>query len=191
MAHRIARPRIHIAGASGSGTSTLGAALAARLGVPWHDTDSYYWLATEPAYVTPRPMPERLDRLSRALDDEVGWVLSGSLDGWGDPLVPRIGTEIFLRLPPDQRMARLRAREAARFGARIAPGGDMHAGSREFLAWAEAYETAGMDQRSLVRHEAWLAALPCPVLRLDAGQPAPAVLAAALAGLGAPAPAGG
>lgn len=185
------RPRIHITGASGSGTSTLGAALAARLGVPWHDTDSYFWLPSEPAYVTPRPMPERLERLARALDDEVGWVLSGSLDGWGDPLIPRIGADIFLRLPAPVRMDRLRAREAARFGARIAPGGDMHEGSREFLAWAESYDTAGTDQRSLARHEAWLAALPCPVLRLDAGQPAASMLAAALAGLGLAAPAGG
>lgn len=185
------RPRIHITGASGSGTSTLGAALAARLGVPWHDTDSYFWLPSEPAYVTSRSMPERLERLSRALDDEVGWVLSGSLDGWGDPLVRRFSADIFLRLPAPLRMARLRARETARFGARIAPGGDMHAGSLEFLAWAESYDTAGMDQRSQMRHEAWLAALPCPVLRLDSSLSPPALLAAALAGLGLAAPAGG
>lgn len=180
----VARPRIHITGASGCGVSTLGAGLAARLGVPWHDTDSYFWLPTNPAYVTPRPMPERLERLARALDDEVGWVLSGSLDGWGDALAPRIGTDIFLRVPGEVRLARLRAREAARFGARIAPGGDMHAGSQEFLAWAASYDSAGADQRSLVRHEAWLAALPCPVLRLDGGRPAAEVLEAALAGLG-------
>ena len=43
----------------------------------------------------------------------------------------------------------------------------MHAGSIEFLAWAESYDAAGADQRSLARHDAWLAALPCPVLRLD------------------------
>jgi adenylate kinase family enzyme len=65
-------PRIHITGASGSGATTLGAGLAAALRVPWHDTDSYYWVATEPPFTTPRPMPERLDRLSRALDDEIG-----------------------------------------------------------------------------------------------------------------------
>ena len=178
------RPRIHITGASGCGVTTLGAGLAARLGVPWHDTDSYYWLATEPAYVTPRPLPERLDRLAAALDDEIGWVLSGSLDGWGDPLIPRIGFEVFLRVPTDIRMARLIARESARFGARIVPGGDMHAGSQEFLAWAESYDAAGMAQRSLVRHEAWLAALPCPVLRLD-GTAAPETLPAlVLAALG-------
>jgi adenylate kinase family enzyme len=177
-------PRIHITGASGSGVSTLGAALAARLRAPWHDTDSYFWQRTDPPFTTPRPMPERLERLSRALDDEIGWVLSGSLDGWGDALIPRIGADLFLHLPAGPRMRRLHAREATRFGPRIAPGGDMHASSQEFLAWAESYDTAGPEQRSRARHEAWLAALPCPVIRLDASQPADAVLAQALAGLG-------
>lgn len=177
------RPRIHITGASGCGVTTLGAGLAAGLGVSWHDTDSYFWLPTEPAYVTPRPMPERLERLARALDDEIGWVLSGSLDGWGDGLIPRISADIFLRVPTAIRMERLRAREAARFGARIAPGGDMHQGSQDFLAWAESYETAGADQRSLARHETWLAALPCFVVQLDGALPPAAVLAGALAGL--------
>jgi adenylate kinase family enzyme len=177
-------PRIHITGASGSGVSTLGAALAARLRVPWHDTDSYFWRRTDPPFTTPRPMPERLERIARALDDAVGWVLSGSLDGWGDALIPRIGADLFLRLPPETRMRRLLARETARYGPRIAPGGDMHAASQEFLAWAESYEEAGLEQRSLARHEAWLAALPCPVLRLDASQPPDRLLAQALAGLG-------
>ena len=177
------RPRIHITGASGCGVTTLGAALAARLGVPWHDTDSYFWLPTDPAYVTPRPMPCRLDRLARALDDEIGWVLSGSLDRWGDALIPRIGLDVFLRVPTAMRMERLRAREVARFGARIAPGGDMHSGSQEFLAWAESYEAGGLQQRSLARHEAWLDALPCPVLRLDGTLPRDALPALVLAAL--------
>ena len=82
-------------------------------------------------------------------------------------------------------MARLRAREVARFGARIAPGGDMHDGSQEFLDWAESYEGGGFEQRSLVRHEAWLGVLPCPVLRLEGNSPAeslPPLVEAALRG---------
>jgi len=36
--------RIHILGASGSGTTTLGRALAERLQCPHFDTDDYFWL---------------------------------------------------------------------------------------------------------------------------------------------------
>jgi len=46
--------RIHIFGASGSGTSSLAAALAARHGHRHVDTDDYFWLPTEPPYQQPR-----------------------------------------------------------------------------------------------------------------------------------------
>ncbi len=164
-------PRIHITGASGCGASTLGKALAARLGVAWRDTDDYFWQATDPPYRTQWPMPERLDRLAAALDDRAGWVLSGSLDNWGDGLIPRIGVELFLRVPASVRMERLRVREQARFGKALEPGGAMHAEHRAFMDWTAGYETGGMEMRSLVRQMAWLAALPCPVLRLDGTRP--------------------
>jgi adenylate kinase family enzyme len=40
--------RIHIFGASGSGTSTFGRALAAELSIRFFDADDYYWLDTDP-----------------------------------------------------------------------------------------------------------------------------------------------
>jgi len=40
--------RIHILGASGSGTTTLGRALAERLQYPHFETDDYFWLPTAP-----------------------------------------------------------------------------------------------------------------------------------------------
>jgi hypothetical protein len=45
-------------GASGSGTSAMGAALARRL-VPRADRDSLYWLPTDPPFTTPRPSQAR------------------------------------------------------------------------------------------------------------------------------------
>ena len=60
-------PRIHILGASGSGTSTLGSALARRLGVKHADSDSLYWLPTNPPYTTPRPPGARQALLLRTL----------------------------------------------------------------------------------------------------------------------------
>lgn len=174
-------PRIHITGGSGCGVSTLGQALAARLGVAWHDTDDFFWLATDPPYQTPRAMPGRMDQLSAALDDRAGWLLSGSLDGWGDGLVRRIGVDLFLRVPGTVRIARLRAREAARHGAAIGPGGVMHETHLAFIDWAAGYETGGMEMRSLARQMAWLDALPCPVLRLDGTRPTETLVTAACA----------
>jgi adenylate kinase family enzyme len=177
-------PRIHILGASGSGTSTLGSALARRLGVPHADSDSLYWLPTNPPFTTPRSPDARQELLLRTLPVDGHWVFSGAATKWAAPLEPHYDLVVFLLLDPAVRMARLRRREAARFGARILPGGDMEATSAAFIAWAEAYDTAGSLRRGLVTHEAWLLDQPAPVLRLDSIVPVAELVAAVLAGLG-------
>ena len=68
-------------------------------------------------------MPERLDRLAQALAGAPRWVLSGSLTGWGDPLIPTFDLVVFLYVTPETRLARLLERERRRFGADIEPGG--------------------------------------------------------------------
>jgi adenylate kinase family enzyme len=160
--------RVHILGASGSGTTTLGIALAAELGADHVDTDDYYWEPTDPPFQHPRPRARRLKRLGARLDRSRAWVLSGSLCGWGDPLIGRFELAVFLWVPTEVRLARLRARELAQFGAdAIAPGGAMHASYLAFLDWARAYDVGDLSMRSLARHRNWLEDLPCPVLRLE------------------------
>ena len=172
--------RIRILGASGSGTSTLGSALASRLGVPYADSDSFYWLATDPPYTTPRPPEDRQALLVRNLPADGDWVFSGAATRWAAILEPYCDLVVFLRTDPAVRMARLRQREAARHGARIQLGGDMVAINAEFIAWAEAYDTAGSLHRGLIAHEAWLADQPAPVLRLDSQLPVEDLVAAVL-----------
>jgi hypothetical protein len=176
-------PRIHILGASGSGTSTLGAALARRLGVPHADSDRLYWQPTNPPYTTPRPAEDRQALLLRTLPVDGHWVFSGAATKWAAPLEPHYHLVVFLRLDPTLRMVRLRRRETERYGARILPGGDMAAINAGFTAWAEAYDTAGSLSRGLVTHEAWLMDQPAPVLRLDSAAPVAALVAAVLAWL--------
>lgn len=161
---------IHITGASGSGVSTLGAALAERLGAPQFDVDDFFWMPTDPPFTDKRPIVERLALLEERLVGD-RWVLSGSLVGWGDQLTRRFDLVVFLYTPADIRMARLRAREIARYGAAIEPGGIMHENSRAFLEWAARYDEPHFAGRSLAVHERWLAAQSAPVLRLDGTSP--------------------
>jgi adenylate kinase family enzyme len=156
--------RIHILGASGSGTTTLGRALAEHLQYPHFDIDDYFWLPTDPPYTHQR---ERIERQQLLMDDLMAhnaWVLSGSLCGWGDVAIPRFELVVFLAIPHDIRMEGLRRREHARFGERILPGGDMYEPSQAFFAWAASYDEGGVDIRSRRLHEAWLGILPCPIL---------------------------
>jgi hypothetical protein len=63
-------------------------------------------------------------------------------------------------------------REARHFGAdAVAPGGWRHAETADFIAWASHYDDGTREGPSLMQHEAWLASLTCPVMRLDGTRP--------------------
>ena len=175
--------RIHITGASGVGTSTLGAALAATLQHPHIDADSIYWLPTDPPFTMPRSRDDRSALVRKLLPLDGAWVFSGSALGWTKSLEPAYDLVIFLVLDPAIRLDRLRNREIARYGARIAVGGDMAVASAKFLEWAAAYDVAGLEQRSRTLHEAWLKDQAAPILRLDAAMPLDQLVDAALARL--------
>ena len=160
--------RIHLLGASGSGTTTLGRALARHLGCPHFDTDDYFWLPTQPKFEQIRERAARQALLGHDLEHHPAWVLSGSLCGWGDLFIPLFDLVIFCAVPEDVRIARLRARECERYGDEaIAPGGRLRAKYEAFIAWAESYEHGPAVERSRRMHETWLATLSAPVLRLE------------------------
>src|SRR5688572_20498003 len=159
--------RIHVFGASGSGTTSLAIAIATTYGHRHLDTDDFFWMRTDPPYRQKRPPKERLELLWQAVRASTSWVLSGSLCGWGDPLIAEFELVVFLAVPTPVRLARLRLREIERYGEQIAPGSEVHRAHEEFLDWAERYDTGGLDMRSRALHEAWLATIPCAVIRLE------------------------
>ncbi|HEV8438737.1 MAG TPA: AAA family ATPase [Methylomirabilota bacterium] len=181
--------RIHILGASGSGTTTLGRPLAQRLGCPHFDTDDYFWLPTDPPFQQRRERSERQSRLGADLSPHRHWVLSGSLCGWGDVFIPSFDLVVFLWVPTAVRLARLAERERARYGAdAVAAGGRLHARYTGFMAWAAAYDDGGLEMRSRRLHEEWLRALPCPVLRFADDRPTEVQLEQVMRALPSPMP---
>ncbi|MEO8329278.1 MAG: hypothetical protein ABI586_04660, partial [Candidatus Nanopelagicales bacterium] len=79
--------RLHITGASGTGTTTLGHALADEWSAPHADADDYFWMPTSPPFSVKRPESERLPLMKQLFLPRDHWILSGSLMGWGDPLI--------------------------------------------------------------------------------------------------------
>ncbi|WP_339651861.1 AAA family ATPase [Halopseudomonas pelagia] len=166
--------RLHIFGASGSGTTTLARVLAKRCGWLHLDTDDFYWLPSKPPYLHKRPPQERVAMINEQTAQVPNWVLSGSLCSWGEALIPSFTHALFLRLDDNERMRRLQQRESQRYGTRIQPGGDMHAQSQAFLEWAAGYEHGDIQTRSLLMHETWIERhLACPLLRLDSTRETP------------------
>ena len=174
---------IHIFGASGSGTTTLGRAIADRTGYRFLDSDDYLWLPTDPQYTTKRPSEERVALLERDIDASGGAVVSGSLVGWGDALMDRFTLAVRLVVPHDVRMARLERRECQRYGDRILPGGDMCQIHRDFLQWAAGYEDGPATMRSRAMHDLWQQKLSCPLLTLDGTRPVEELVEAVLQAL--------
>jgi adenylate kinase family enzyme len=159
--------RIHITGASGSGTTTLGGALAGELGVRHLDVDDFAWAPTEPPFMVRYEPEERSQMFMAAIDGVERWVLSGSLLRWGDELNPLFDLVVFLHIPEKVRIARLMARERARYGANIDPGGSQYESNQAFMAGARGYESGAYPVQNLINARAWLARQTCPVLQIE------------------------
>lgn len=141
--------RLYILGASGSGTTTLGRAIADAWSVPHAESDDYFWMPTNPPYTQQRPAVRRVELMLEIFAKRPAWVLSGGINGWGEKILQRI-----------------KRREAVR---RVGEEVDTEAFG-EFLAWASHYDDPDFQGRSRARHEAWLNTLELPVLRLDSSR---------------------
>lgn len=164
---------IHIYGASGSGTSTLGSALQEQFGYTQLDTDDYFWEPTNPPFTAKRSVEDRLRLLKDDMHKSNNVVISGSLCGWGDELIPYFDLVIRLVTPTDLRMARLEEREFRRFGNRIRKGGDMYEEHIQFMQWASEYDDGDENMRSKAMHDNWekLIKATCRHICLDGTQP--------------------
>ncbi len=159
--------KIHIFGASGSGVSTLGRALALELQIPFYDADDYYWKQTDPPFVEANPIDERKQLLKNAVVDNNSWVVAGTLVSWGNSIQDEFDFAVYLSVPTEERLLRVKKRESERFGSRIEVGGDMHDAHLKFLDWAAQYDEGYMGGRSKPKHEAWIKTMTFPILRID------------------------
>lgn len=159
--------RLYIFGASGAGVSTLGAALAAKLGLPYFDGDAYFWEVSDPPFTVRRLPDTRNAALARDLAQAADWVLGGCVMGWGEGWPPPADLIIFLWLPPALRLQRLRAREQGRYGEAILADPARAAQTEAFLKWAAGYDDSSTGgARTIANHEYRLAQFTCPVLEL-------------------------
>jgi adenylate kinase family enzyme len=158
------RSVIHIYGASGSGTTTLGKFISEQLGYTFMDTDDYFWLPTNPKYTQKRKIEERIQMMKKDILNSDKVVISGSLVDWGDELISYFTLAIRVVTDKKVRIERLKDREKKHFGSRIDIGGDMYQNHVEFIEWAAAYDTGNINMRSKLKHDQWEKLLKCKQL---------------------------
>ena len=159
--------KIHIFGASGSGVTTLGQALSKELRVPYFDTDDYYWKKTDPPFMEKVNIPDRQANMLRDTSPHSSWVIGGSLISWGDFIKDSFDMVVFLHVPQEIRIDRLKEREYQRYGEVIFKDPNRNQQYREFMDWVAKYENDDFEGRSRKNHLSWLEGLDCYRLKIE------------------------
>ena len=165
---------IIIFGASGAGSTTLGKETAQRLNFHYLDIDDYLWHWDTPIpFTAVRPREERAQHLMDDIKNHPDFVIAGTIFNDRALFEPLLELAVFVSTPADVCAERVWNREHARWGERVRPGGDMYKNTRfhgdfdDYMANAHKYETAAVENFGRKLHEAWIAELTCPVLRID------------------------
>lgn len=163
--------KIHVLGASGSGTTTTAQALSQKLGYVHLDTDNYFWEPSEIPFTKKREIKERIKLLENDLQKNKNVVLSGIFYPWGDELTKYFDEFIYVETDRNIRKKRLIEREYKMFGKRMLKGGDMNAQFKRFLKWAMNYEENVNDDIGQEKTEQWLSNCKKKIIRVDGSQP--------------------
>jgi len=165
---------IIIFGASGAGSTTLGKELSKRLNRRYLDIDDYLWRwDTKIPYTVTHLREERTMRLMNDIQKHPNFVIAGTIFSDRELFHPLLELGVFITTPAKICAERVHARELARWGERVLPGGDMYKANRfhgdfsDYVENAQRYETADASTFSCKLHQQWISELTCPVLRLD------------------------
>jgi len=122
---------IIIFGASGAGSTTLGKEIAQRLKYQFLDIDDYLWCwTTEIPLTVTRSWEERTNGLMNDIKKHPNFVIAGTIFNDREHFDPLLDLAVFISTPKDICAARVHAREYARWGNRVLPGGDMYKSTR-------------------------------------------------------------
>lgn len=120
--------RINVIGTSGSGKSTLARELSRRLGIPYIELDSIFWLPNW----TERPRDEFRAVLAGELEGDA-WVVDGNYRSKASDMIwPRVETIVWLDLPRFDVMRQIIHRTISRAWRRT----ELWNGNRESLRMA-------------------------------------------------------
>lgn len=153
--------KILLCGGNGAGKTTLGRALAALSGYAFRDAEDYYFSQKEGeyAYGKARAKDEAAALLLRDLEAYEDFIFASVMGNFGEEALSRFTHAVFVYVPKEVRLERVRDRSYRKFGDRMRPGGDLYEKEQGFFQMVEA--------RPPRQVEDWLETVSLPVFQVD------------------------
>ena len=150
---------IIVFGTNGSGKTTLGRELARFLNFNHIDHEKYAFNESEIPYTNPRSGEECIDMMLADIEKHGSFVISAVTGDFGKKIVQLYKLAVFMSVPHELRIERIKQREIERYGNRVLEGGDMYEQTQKFYDF--------IATRPLARIEKWAESLICPIIHMD------------------------
>lgn len=156
---------IHICGLNGCGKSTLGRALAEKIGFHFIDNEHLYFSHsnTNKSYANPKSRQEVEKLLMAEVNEHPNFVFAAVKGDYGKEIIPLYNYVIMLEVPKNIRLQRVKNRSFQKFGNRMLPGGDLHNQEESFFNMVKARPDDYI--------ESFLQTVKCPIIRIDGTKP--------------------
>lgn len=156
---------IIICGLNGAGKSTLGRALAKERGYYFIDVEDLYFPKDDPhyAYASQRTRQEVEIRLASEIHAHGDFVFASVHGDYGESVRSALRCCVYISIPREIRLQRVKNRSYQKFGSRMLPGGDLYEREEKFFAF--------VGSRTEDPVEKWLETLSCPAIKIDGTKP--------------------
>ena len=152
---------IQVCGLNGCGKSTLGRALAEKIGFHFIDNENLYFprIHVNEPYTNQRSEEEVEKLLMNEVEEHPNFVFAAVRGNYGKEIIPMYNYVVVIEVPKEIRSQRVRKRSFQKFGKRMLAGGDLHEQEEAFFRMAES--------RDVNYVENWLKLVKCPIIRVD------------------------
>jgi len=150
---------IIVFGLNGSGKTTLGRELARVLNYKFLDIEAYHFEKSDIPYSMSRSREECVELMLADIEKNLSFVIASCDGNLGDTIPKFYELAVYISVPYDLRMERIKQRSYLQHGERVLEGGDMYEQDQEFFNFVK--------ERSIAPIEEWAKTLSCPVVNVD------------------------
>lgn len=149
---------ILICGLNGAGKSTIAKQLAIHLNYTYLDVEDFYF-PVKNDYKNIRSKQEMEAHLLGAIQETQPFILASVIGDFNEEILSYITEIIYIEVPKDIRIERMKQRSINQFGPRALPGGDLYEDEMKFVE-----RMANRDEKMV---ENWLLSMNCNIITID------------------------